>query len=152
MKKSFVTPVILTVLTFSFVAANAVELPDMKPGLWETSIQHTSSRVGGREPRKGTTTHCLDQKTQAGARQTASDYSKKNCSKNETRQDGATWVTDMVCKVDSKTTMTTHSVTTFAGQEAYHTEMTTSFEPSVGGRSNGSTIVDGKWMGACVGK
>src|SRR5690349_16171932 len=115
---------ILPALMFTSLAVSAVELPDMKPGQWQTTMQHSSGTANPAHGKGGTMSHCLDAKAQAAAKQAAVEFTKKNCSKNETRQDGNRWITDMVCKVSGKT-MTTHSVTTFTGDEAYHTEMTT---------------------------
>lgn len=147
MKPSLIA-LILTGLMFSSLAASAVELPDMKPGLWQTTLQHSSGSSAMSKP--GTTSHCLDAEAMAAAKQTGLDYAKKNCSRNATRRDGGNWVTDMICKLGT-TTMTTHSVTMFSGDEAYHTEMTTTFEPPTAGQAHSRTIVDGKWLGACKG-
>lgn len=138
----------LTGLMLSSLAASAVDLPDMKPGLWQTTLQHSSGSSA--MSKAGTTSHCLDAEAMAAAKQTGLDYAKNNCSRNETRRDGNKWVTDMICKL-GKSTMTTHSVTAFSGDEAYHTEMTTTFAPPSAGQSQSGTIVDGKWLGACKG-
>jgi hypothetical protein len=137
-------------LMFCSLAAGAIDLPDNKPGKWQTTIKHSSDKAAIGQPR--TTVQCLDAKGAAEARQTALDYAKKNCTKNETRRDGSKWVTDMVCRLNNSSQMTTHSETTFSGDEAYHTEMTTTFEPPTAGRSRSSTIVDGKWLGTCKDK
>jgi len=137
----------LAVLLLSSLAASAVELPDMKPGLWQTTMTHSTGNPRADQPRAMST--CLDIKTQAEAKQTATDYAKKNCSKNETRRDGDKWVTDMVCKLDGSTSMITHSVTAFSGDSAYHTEMTTTYDPPKAGRAESTTTVDGKYLGAC---
>src|SRR6476659_3186226 len=78
-----------------------------------------------------------------GMWQTAEAYVKKNCSKDETRHEGSKWVTDMVCKLDPTTQMITHSETTFAGDSAYHTEMTIHYEPAKAARPRDRTVVDG---------
>jgi hypothetical protein len=136
---------ILSCLVLTAVAASALDLPDMKPGLWQTTVMHSSGK-GGRA-RGGTMSTCLDAATQATVKKTTAEYAKANCSKNENRRDGAAWVTDMVCKAGGRTTIT-HSVTTFASDDAYHTEMTFTFDPpTVEGQ--GGTTMDGKWMGAC---
>lgn len=134
----------LPALLLCSLAAQALELPDMKPGLWQTTIKHASGKPG-------TMSTCLDTKAQAEAKQTAADFTKKNCSKNETRRDGDKWVTDMVCKLDGSTSMITHSVTTFSSETAYHTEMSTTYEPAKAGHESSTTTVDGKFLGACKG-
>lgn len=147
--KRFLSALLLPALLFIAVAARALEPPDVKPGLWQTSIKHTADNPASAAP--GTFSRCLDAKTIAASKQKAMDYAAKNCSKNETRQVGAHWVTDMVCRLGGKATMSTHSVTTFSGENAYHTEMTTTFEPPEAGQAHSGTIIDGKWLGACKG-
>jgi hypothetical protein len=94
-----------------------------------------------------------DQAVHGGGRQekaqaTAADYAKKNCSKNETRQSGTQWVTDMVCAVGAGT-MTSHSVTDMASNSVYHTDATSTFDPPTAGHSRTNTIMDGTWLGPC---
>lgn len=109
------------------------------------------SHVGGDgQTHGGVTQQCLDQATMAQGKQTAADYVKANCSKNEIHRAGDIWTTDMVCKTGGSV-MTTHSVTNMAGDDsAYHTDLATTFDPpSAGGGASTSTTVDGKWIGAC---
>ena len=44
--------------------------------------------------------------------------------------------------------MSSHSTTVFS-DNAYHTELTTTYEPPMPGLARTSTTVDGKWIGAC---
>jgi hypothetical protein len=142
--------VALCALLFSSLAAAAVELPVMKPGQWQTTMKRSTGNPQADKP--WTMSTCLDTKTQAEAKQTAADYAKKNCSKNETRREGDKWVTDMVCSLDGSRKMITHSESTFQGDDAYHTEMTTTFEPAKAGHAEDHTVVDGKFLGACKAK
>ncbi len=132
-------------LLCSFLAS-ALDLPQQKPGLWEMRMQgHSDGEDGGRS---GTSRHCMDARTLAEAKRTSDDFSKKNCSKSETRREGDKWISDMVCKVGAST-MIGHNVTEMSGDTAYHTENTTRFEPAVAGRSQSTAVIDGKWLGAC---
>jgi hypothetical protein len=121
-----------------------VEMPDMKPGLWEIKINH----VGGNgEAHGGTTQQCLDVAAMVRAKQTTAEYVKANCSKNATERAGDTWTNDLVCK-SGASVMTTHTTTAMTGDGAYHTELSmTEDPPAAGGPS--STTMDGKWIGAC---
>lgn len=124
-------------------AVCAIELPQQKIGLWETRMQHSGGKHNERASQ-----HCIDAEALAHGKQVADDYAKKNCSKNETRQEGGAWISDMVCTAGGST-MSTRSVTTFDGTDAYHTEMKVSYEPPVAGQTASTTTVDGKWLGAC---
>lgn len=127
------------------VAASDTEMPDMKPGLWEIHLSHTS---GDGPARGGVTQQCLDAGAMAASKKTAADYAKANCSKNQTHGGGGTWVSDLVCKTGGSI-MTTHSVTTMTGENAYHTDLTTTHDPPIAGRATSTTTMDGKWIGAC---
>lgn len=145
--KRFVFAVLIIpgLLIFS-VAAGAVEGPQQKPGLWETRMQHSYTGKGA--PKLGTTQVCIDASSLAQGKKTADDYATKNCSKNEVRQEGSKWITDTVCKMGSST-MSNHSMTEFSGENAYHTEMTMTYDPPMDGRSGTNVTIDGKWLGAC---
>jgi hypothetical protein len=144
MRFRFAIPVAIG-LSNLFVSANAVEVPQQKPGMWETHIQHAGNRSSDKT---GVAQNCLDAAALAEGKKSGEDYAKKNCSKNDTRQEGGKWVSDMVCKVGDRT-MTTRSVTQFNGEDAYHTEMTVTYDPPEAGRTSTTTTVDGKWLGAC---
>lgn len=145
MHPSTLAVLVIPVLTLFAVAAGADEGPQQKPGLWETHLQPTSDKNGA--GRSGTTQHCLDAAAIAHGKQVGEEYMKKNCSKHQTRHEGGKWVSDMVCTVGTST-MTSHSVTD-SSDNAYHTVMTTTYDPPMAGRSQTSTTIDGKWLGAC---
>ncbi len=132
-------------LLFS-VATGAVEIPQLKPGLWETRAQYSSDTKGA----EGSDVDqvCEEIGEQIGARQFAEDDARKNCSKNETRRESGKWVTDRVCKTGG-TTMSSHIVTDAGSDNAYHTVMNVTYAPPMAGRSRTSTTIDGKWLGAC---
>ena len=145
MKRSTFAIPIACSLVFLATAAVATDMPQQKAGLWETRIQHSSSK-GDDKP--GVAQNCLDASALAQGKQTAEEYAKKNCSKNDTHQEGGKWITDTVCKVGSST-MSNHSVTQFISDDAYHTESTITYDPPISGRTGTKTTVDGKWLGAC---
>jgi hypothetical protein len=128
------------------VGAAAAEPPTMKPGLWEIRIQHASD--GRVDVKPATMQHCKSASEIARSQVTAADYAKKNCSKNETRQQAGKWVSDMVCKVGAST-MTSHTVTDVTGDTAYHSESTSNIDPPTPGHARSTTIFDGKWLGTC---
>jgi hypothetical protein len=77
------------------------------------------------------------------------DYNKKNCSKNETRQEGGKWITDRLCKVGDSA-MSSHSVVAFDGDDAYHTQSTATYDPPLNGQSRKSVTVDARWLDTCA--
>ena len=126
-------------------ATSETAMPDMKPGLWEVRMSHTG---GNGQNHGGVTQQCLDSGAMAQAKLTAADYLKANCSKNEISRTGDTWTNDLVCK-SGGSVMTTHTVTAMAGDGAYHTDLSTTFDPPIAGNAKSTTTVDGKWIGAC---
>ena len=133
---------VLTALGLASVAFGAeVEPPQMKPGLWEIRMQHSSDGKVNVQP--STVKQCKDATELARAR-SAEEYAKKNCSRNDTRQEGSKFVNDTVCKVGASTM--THSVTEATGDTGYHTESTSTFDPSTSGHSRSTTTIDAKWL------
>ena len=126
-------------------SSSSSELPSLKVGMWEIHMAHTT---GAGEAHSGVTQQCMSAEAEAEAKKMAADYTKANCSRNETTGGGGRWVTEMVCKTGAST-MTTHSVTVLTGEDAYHTEMTTSFDPPLAGSAQNTTTMDGKWIGPC---
>ena len=126
-------------------AACAVELPQPKVGLWETRFQHSTDGKDSGPP--AVAQRCLDQAAVARGKVVGDDYIHKNCTKYEVRQEGAAWITDMVC-TGGGSTMTSHSATIYAGLDAYHTELTMTYDPPAAGKRT-RTVIDGKWLGAC---
>ena len=69
---------------------------------------------------------------------------KKSCSKNEVRKDGSKWITDSVCKVGSTT-----ATTEFNGENAYHIDIDSTYDPPLGGALHSHMVRDGKWLRPC---
>ncbi len=103
----------------------------MKAGLWEVHLSHSD---GGGVVHSGLTQQCMDAATLAPGRKTGADFLKANCSKNETRGGGGRWVSDTSCTTGGST-MTIHSVMTMASDNAYHTDLTTTYDPPTAGRT-----------------
>jgi hypothetical protein len=141
------TCIVLTVLGPSLLAVGGAGVgpPTMRPGQWEFRIQHSIDGKTDVQPGPGKYERCQDAKALAQARVKAAEYAKTHCSKNDTRQDGGKWVNDLVCTT-GRSTSTSHTVTDYTGDTAYHTETTTTSDPP---DSRSVTIIDGKWLGAC---
>ena len=72
------------------------------------------------------------------------ESNKKSCSKNEVRKDGSKWITDSVCKVGSTT-----ATTEFNGENAYHIDINSTYDPPLGGALHSHMVREGKWLGPC---
>ena len=70
------------------------------------------------------------------------------CDKPLVSRSGNTVTIDSACKMGEMHT-TTHTVTRFTSDVAYHTEADTTMQPPVAGRGQSKVIQDGKWVGAC---
>ena len=139
-------PIIMALTLFS-AAAWAIETPLPKPGLWEQHVDLSSDGRGGN--RSATARVCMDASVMAQSKQISAEYNRKNCSRNETRQEGGQWTVDLVCKVGAST-MSGHEVTRFSGDDAYHTESTVAYDPPFSGQSRKHVVTDAKWVGPCT--
>jgi hypothetical protein len=91
---------------------------------------------------------CLDESTEKLMYQMGSNMNKQLCSKTDIHSTGSQYTVDTVCKFGNST-RTGHSVATFSGDTAYHTEITSHAEPAVAGHTDSKSTLDGKWVGAC---
>jgi hypothetical protein len=124
-------------------SAAAIDLPTMKPGLWESSVTREGS------PQKmGATKMCMDAAVQKEMMDMGMGTMKSMCSKNDIRRDGNKVYGNAECKF-GEATMKSTSVTTFTSDTAYHTEVKSTTEPPMQGMPSGTTIIDAKWSGAC---
>lgn len=124
-------------------SAFAADIPVLKSGLWELS------RSSSQQPEtKRLTTMCLDESVQAEMREFGLGVAKELCSKSDRRVEGDRLIIDAVCKL-GVTTMTTHSVMTFSGNTAYHTEGSATYDPPTMNMSESKSSIDGKWVSEC---
>lgn len=131
------TRLLATVLVFAgsflYVPAHSVEIPKLKPGLWEMRVL---SSAGGASPALPLTV-CIG--TMPDAQRALEEANiKARCSKFEAKVVGEDWVVDAVCS-DRKQTVTKHIVTSLSG-ERFH-EQNASLQ--------GSMTSDGKWLSPC---
>lgn len=127
------------------VQAVCAEMPGLKAGNWDTLVKVD-----------GDTTGTLRQICSAGGPFDPNKLQEKarsaglNCSRNEVSIQGSVMTADTVCTAPNKVTVSTHTVTTFSGDEAYHSESHGHYEPAVAGTSDTTVILDAKWTGPCV--
>ena len=114
-------------------SAEAVDVPKLKPGLWEMRV---SSSAGGANSLLPPTV-CVG--AMPGAQRALEEENiKSRCSKYEAKVVGGDLVVDAVCTARGKT-LTKHIVTSLSG-ERFHEENTA---------PQGSMTSDGKWLSPC---
>ena len=127
------------------VVADALEQPQSKLGLWE--IRQQMANGGTALTALPTTQVCLNAAFMEDAKM-SEEMVKKMCSKNEVRKDGSKWITNSVCKIGGSTVS---GLTTFEfnGENAYHIDINSTYDPPLGGSSRSHMVRDGKWLGPC---
>ena len=143
MKYRIALPV-ATVLLGAFGSAAGLELPAQKPGLWQTTM--TGEKIPG-----GSRSYsmCLDAASLAEAKATADAHLKNDCSKNDVRMQGSTWIAESTCTF-SGMHIVGHTETTFSGDEAFHSVVTSSYDSPKQGATRSVMTVDSKYLGACA--
>lgn len=142
MKPVLALPIAMLMLG-AFTSSSAIELPTQKPGVWQITMKSAQMPGGTRSY-----SMCQDAAFIATAKASADAHLKNDCSKHDLRNEGDTWIADMECTFSGMHEVS-HSVTTIHGDDAYHTEITSSSgSPGHAMRSSVMTI-DNKWLSAC---
>jgi hypothetical protein len=125
-------------------AANAVDLPVRKAGLWEMKVLHTGSAVPDM-----TMQHCTDETTDKDMSTSFSPMAKEMCSKQEIQKTATGYITDSVCGIAGMS-ITSHSEITGDFSSAYTVKSTSHSERGPTGVARDSTTtIEAKWLGAC---
>jgi len=123
--------------------AHAFDFPKRKSGLWEIE---TSSAARQGAPQKAQM--CIDQKSADALSEMGTGMTKKMCSKNDVRREGAAIVSDSVCTFGSST-ITTHSVITGKFDSAYKVDTRSTYDPPLNGMTEGAAVIQARWIGPC---
>lgn len=123
--------------------ALALDYPPRKPGLWEMSVADAGAKTPPQVMQQ-----CIDAATDKLMRDMGQGMNKDMCSKNDLRADGPRLVVDSVCKIGASTA-TTHAVMTGDFGSAYRMEMSSRYNPPLGGRSEANTLIETRWVGPC---
>src|SRR5689334_9487867 len=126
-------------------AVQAQEKYQRKTGLWE--VKRTSSRTEDDKAR--TYMVCVDQASDDALRQLAGGMRSERCQTSKAVREGDKLVVDATCKVAKTSTATTHAVITGKFDAAYKVESKSTFDPPLKGKTEGSTVMEAKWTGAC---
>ena len=137
----FISLVALLFMTTTAAAAS-YDPPKRKSGLWEIKV--TSAQAGGEH----TIQQCIDQKTDDLMTNDMGSGEKMSCSKSEFRKEGDKIVHDSICKVEGSSAKT-RTVISGRFDSAYKIESKSAYEPPMAGMRETTTVMDGKWLGAC---
>jgi len=131
-------------LAVSVSQASAQDFPKLKPGQWETTT--VSSGTPGAPQNK--ITMCTDDSVQKQMMNIGEGMRREMCSKAEIRRDGGKYIGDSVCKIGPGT-MTSHSVMTVAGDSAYKTVVSATYDPPFMGHSHTKMTINARNVGPC---
>lgn len=121
------------VASLVLASAVAMDVPKLKPGLWEMQVSFSAVGTSSDIP----PTVCIGSMT-AAQRASEEEQIKARCSKYEAKLVGADWVVDATCTARGNT-LTKPTITRRDG-ERYHEENKS---------LQGSMTSDGKWVGPC---
>ena len=125
-------------------AANAVELPVRKAGLWEMKVLHTGSSVPDM-----TMQHCTDETTDKEMSTSFSPMAKEMCSRQDIQKTATGYISDSVCGIAGMS-ITSHAEITGDFNSAYTVKSTSHSERGpTGVPRDSTTTIEAKWLGAC---
>ena len=124
-------------------AAQAADFPARKPGLWQVNM----TMPGGPMPPQQMKM-CIDRNTDSEMQRLGMNASQGMCSKPDITRSGNTVTINSVCKM-AQTQASTHAVSQFTGDTAYHTDVTTKFDPPLAGHAQQMMAQDAKWISPC---
>ncbi|GER20455.1 DUF3617 domain-containing protein [Variovorax boronicumulans] len=126
--------------------ALAIDYPARKPGLWE--IQTGEGGAATAKAPGQTIQQCIDAATDKAMREMGQGMGKDMCSRQDLRLEGVKLVIDSVCKI-GPTTATSRAVMSGDFSSAYRVESKSTYSPPLMGRTEGTSVVDAKWVGPC---
>jgi hypothetical protein len=140
-----VRSIILTIVACLTVvsAANADPFPHRKPGLWQTTLILSGTKMPPMVSK-----FCIDAATESALTNFGQDAMKDMCSKRDVHVVGGNGTIDTVCKIGGSL-QTTHTVVSFVANTAYHSEIHSHMVPPLYGKSDSLTISDARWTGPC---
>jgi len=125
--------------------AQAADLPQRKPGLWEMQVTNTAQP--GKSP---VIKQCIDARSdvELQRRSLQPAAGKVECSKQELKRTSDGWISDSTCKL-TQTTATTHAEMKGDLNSAYTVDSKTSFDPPLNGMKQAEHKVAVRWVGPC---
>jgi hypothetical protein len=133
---------------FAFVSlgiVHAADPPSLKEGLW--SIHTVGTDQPGNKQTEGTRSicrnHAYDDRVRAQAKAQAA-----SCKSHTENSTGYKYESDSECLVQGMT-IHTKGTTVASGENATHTESSTTYTPAFNGISSTTMVMDQKYVGAC---
>ena len=135
--------IVAAAVALAAVPAQSQDLPKRKAGLWEIKT------IPGQGVPPTLMQQCTDEVFEAAMQKMAMEQSKTMCSKNDIKRSGNTIISDAVCKIGS-TTVTSQSMTTGDFSSAYKTEIKSTFNPPLMGKTNDYMVMEARYLGPCA--
>ncbi len=135
--------IVAAAVALAAVPAHSQDLPKRKAGLWEIKT------FPGEGMPPTMMQQCTDEVFEAEMQKTATEQSKNMCSKNDIKRSGNTIISDAVCKIGS-TTVTSQSMTTGDFSSAYKTEIKSTFNPPLMGKTKDFMVMEARYLGPCA--
>ncbi len=126
--------------------AFAIDYPARKPGLWEIKTGEGGASTGTAPGQ--TIQQCIDAATDKAMREMGQGMGKDMCSKQDLRLEGVKLVIDSVCRI-GPTTATSRAVMSGDFSSAYRMESKSTYSPPLMGRTEGTGLIEAKWVGPC---
>ena len=123
--------------------AQAQDFPPRKAGLWQVDMTMSAAQMPPQQMKM-----CIDSGTDSEMYKMGMNAAQGMCDKPDISRSGSTVTVNSTCKMGNSQT-TTHSVTKFTGDSAYHTEAVTKINPPINGRGESTVMQDAKWTGPC---
>jgi Protein of unknown function (DUF3617) len=140
---------LLALLAFLTLPAFAQDFPKLKSGLWEMerTLDPSTAHAGPPMP-LNRTSMCLDQSVQREMFDMAAGAMKGACSRQEFKLTGNRMTGDVVCDLGGST-MHSKSLTVLDGNTAYRTDIDTTYDPPLMGRSHSKMVIAARNVGPC---
>ena len=129
--------------TIAAGSAFAIDYPARKPGLWEIQTGDATGKGAGH-----TVQQCIDAASDKALRDMGQGMGKDMCAKQDLRIESGKLVMDSVCKIGT-TTATSHAVMTGDFSSTYRMESKSTYNPPLMGRTEGTSVMEAKWVGPC---
>ena len=96
------------------------------------------------------TSWCVDEKTDNAVAQLAEGLPNEACKVSQLRRDGEQLTIDATCTLGREQAVAkTHATIKGRFDSAYRVESKSSYDPPMRGKSEGTAILDAKWVGGC---
>jgi hypothetical protein len=144
MKKSSLIATTLLLLVGS-ACAQFPDMPLLKEGLWK--IHMTDTDASGKTSNDSTTSLCRNHAYDVHVRELAANTMKACTTVSDTKLLGKRTIT-LSCKIGGST-VTTKSVISSSGEDEYHTESFTTYNPALYGATQSTMVQEQTYAGAC---